>query len=562
MDSTHDQNSKESYSFCPEPWQYTVPESASELIPYGAGGYIAKIGYDNETALRVKQSLEEFNWIDDRTAVILAECVIFEPANLLLTNVMIVLERFSTGFTKKTVVVVPVHIFPSSDSALRLFYHICILLWSVFTVVLVVLEIVKVFKQRSSYFKAFFNWISSFQLLSSATAMLLVFLKENDLRDFLQKIKEDPFGYWTSYELVKWETFENVILSITVVLTTVKSLKLIQINRHIHIMKSTLEAAWSYICSFSFIVILLALAFAQLGTLLFGTMDEEYSTLYFSLRSVFQMAIGIGKMRSKLSSGPSSQMFVPLYRMACMLALTIVFTDTFIAILDEAYHQASHGRNPGEELGDFIKNRLKDGLKRCGRKSKKFFVKSIRKNFLKLGTAKDQVRGSNTDITRDFETDPLLCSESLNQDDGFPIQSVQGRNCDGHEGGCKQETRAMLAETESLFSCDDLPDHGADNQWVDKGAGFEGHYSIKESRYKFPPTEEDLLLSDVKGAMEYSKSVLEGFVWENEYDARSLSSISSKDDNSGNWNYSLSTSLLFGVNRTVWNCNRDDSDIN
>lgn len=550
MDSTDDKNSKEFRSFCPEPWQYTVPESASELlIPYGAGGYIAKIGYDNETALRVKQSLEEFNWVDDRSAVILVECVIFEPANLLLTNVMFVLERFSTGLTKKTVVVVPVHIFPSSDSALWLFYHICILLWSVFTIVLVVLEIVKVFKQGCSYLKAFFNWVSSFQLLSSVTAMLLVFLKENDLKDFLQKTKENPFGYWTSYELVKWETIENVVLSITVVLTTVKSLKLSKINRHIYIMKSTLEAAWSYICSFSFIVILLALAFAHLGTLLFGTIDEEYSTLYFALRSVFQMAIGIGKMRSKLSSGPSSQMFVPLYRMSCMLALSIVFTDTFIAILDEAYHRASHGRNPGEDLGDFIKNRPKDGLKRCGRKSKKFFVTSIRKNFSKSGTAKDQFSGSNTDITKHFETDPLLC---LNQEDGFPNLTVQGRNRDGHDGGCKQETGAMLAETESLFSCDDLIDNDANDQRVHEGAGFEGHYSIKEPRYKFPPTKEDLLLSDVKEAMEYAKSVLGKCVWKNECDARSLSSISSKDDKSENWNYSLSSSL-FGVNRKVWN---------
>ena len=516
------------------------------LLSYGDDGYIAKVGYDAYTALNVKRSLEKFDWIDERSSAVIVEFLVFEPAEMLLSDVMFVFERLTTGGRKKTIDVVPVCIFPSSGSAILLFYHVCILFWSIITLVLFVLEIVQVFKQGCVYFKRFFNWISLLQLLSSACAMLLVFLKKHDLTNFLQRIREDPFGFWSTSELVKWETIENVVLSITVVMTTIKCLKLIQINRHVHVMKLTLEAACRYLYSFFFIVLILALAFAQLGYMLFGTMDEEYSTLYYSLSSVFQMAIGIGKMRSKLGGGPTSQVFAPIFLMACMLSLTIIFTDTFIAILDEAYRQANSEKHAGEDLGEYIKECIKKGLKRSVQKTKKSFLRPLRRKSSTAAIPEHEINPRKSDATKLAEAEPLLSYESILLEE---------------KGVVEETNRAKLAETESLLSDgmlsnnDDVDIQPANrrasiNTSLEKNTSEDAKDQTfndtitKQSRYYFSPTKEDILLSDVKEAMEFTRSELETYLWKNDFDyTSSLSSFSSDNDSFGKWD---DCSSLFG----------------
>ena len=366
------------YTFCPEPWRYTESLLGIDkyLVPYGGRGYIAKLGYDTDTALKVKGNIEHNSWIDDKSAVVIVEFVVFEPASLLLSNVMIIYEKRITGAKMTLIDVVPQYVFLSSGSSFRTFYLVCILFWSILILLLLITEVVKVFKDGPKYFEKFFNWVSFLQLVSSFCAVLFLFLKENCLRNFLRRIRDDPFGSWSALELVKWTKVESIILSIPIVLTTVNCLKLIQFNRHIRVMRSTLAAAYRYICSSAVIIFIFAVGFAQLGTLLFGSRDEEYTTLLKSFCTVLQLAIGIGKEHSKLVGS-----FAPIFVMACMLCMTIIFTDTFIAILNEAFHQASHRKHQGDEYGAFIKKRLKNHITQSLRKNSlnRWFQSSIRK---------------------------------------------------------------------------------------------------------------------------------------------------------------------------------------
>ena len=521
--------------FCSEHWQYAKSKLSigKHLLPYTDGGYIAKLGYDVDAALKVKQSIEYNHWIDEKSAVVLIEFVVFEPANLLLSNVMIVYEKLVTGMRRKRIDVVPEYIFPSSGSSLRDFYRLCILLWSTIILLLVILEVVKIFNHGCGYFKTFFNWISFLQLSSSSCAVLLVFLKDNGLRDFLQTIRDDPFGSWSAYELIKWGSIAEVILSVTVVITTIKCLKLIQFNRHIHVMKWTLEAAYRYLCSYSCIILILSLAFANLGTLLFGSKDEEYATLYNSFGSVLKMAIGIGKMRSKLGGGSQLQLFAPIFLMACMLSMTIIFTDTFIAILNEAYYEASGREHPGEELGVYMKQRFNDVIKRRSRKPsfRKSFQSSIRRKSTSPQFPRCEIQRWNVyDEAQLAETESLLSYE-MSQGEGHvdlkslesnilqdPKRKIQTRNEDHLLQWTKTTEHDVF--TYEGFGEQDVIDiqsvHKKDTDGNVKANGVKmpdviysetimaGFSNDESSCLKIPPTEEEILLDDVKKAMENS----------------------------------------------------------
>ena len=519
-------NSQQLNKLCPEPWRYKEPMGLGDVfLPYGGGGYIAKLGYDATTALMVKESMEENNWIDERSAAVIVEFIVFEPANLLLTEVMLLFEKFANSRRSTRIDIIPQYIFPSTGSSLRPFYRVSILLWLILILALFFLEIIKATKQGRGYFKGFFNWISILQILSSCCAGLTVFLKENTLKAFLQQIRGNPFGDWSPFELIIWSSFEEIILSIAVVTTTIQSLRLIQLNRHVHVMKWTLQSACRYILSFSVIILMLALAFAQFGSLLFGARDEEYATLYFALRTVLQMAIGIGKIQVNKMNGDSSEWFAPIYLFACMLSLTIVFVNTFIAILDDAFHQANDREYPGEGAIVVMKKCVKDWFKKTGN------VETAGGVFRESPFRKTIRRKSNQPLLRKetpAETNRLLNFEG-NLRSESPVQLTGFRCLDDIEND-QYKNRAQLAESESLLSYESLTeetDKLAGHQILSQ-SGFtefktesnvtEVKDPIVEDEYNYlidaigdvycdtPSTEEELLLSDITRIMKTVRS--------------------------------------------------------
>lgn len=498
---------------CPEPWHYEEPASISEVfLPYGGGGYIAKLGYDASTALRVKKSIEKKGWIDEKSAVVIVEFVVFEPANLLLSNVMLILEKYDSGMRKTSIDVIPELLFPTSGSPVQTFYRVCILLWFIIILVLLVIEIVRCFKQGRVYFKSFFSWVSMLQILSSSFAVLMVFVKENSLKAFLKRIRDNPFGDWIAYQFFAWSSFQEVILSITVVTTTINCLKLIQINRHVHVMKWTLQSACRYLCSLSIVIMMLVLAFAQLGTLLFGAEDGEYATLYYSLRTVLKMGIGIGKIQlSKMNGSVESEVFAPIFLMACMLSMTIIFANTFIAILDEAFHEASGKEHPGDELGAYMKSLLENRVRKTS-------SRPVKRAFRKTAFRKS--------IRRKYTLQPSKCELQRTMEDRV----------------VPQEERAKLAETESLLSYENLCPKKDSIQTTQashinikieseqmKVLNIRAHEKMKAS-FKPLPADEELLLSDIAKIMKTVRSDFTRCLWEDEEWYNSRSSFSSCGD--------------------------------
>lgn len=525
---------------CPEPWYYEGPTSVSEVfLPYGGGGYIAKLGYDSFTALRVKQSIEKHGWIDDKSAVVIVEFVVFEPANLLLSNIMLMLEKYDSGMRKTSIHVIPELLFPTSGSAVQTFYRVCILLWLIIILVLLVIEIVRCFKRGRAYFKSFFSWVTMLEILSSFCAILIVFVKENSLKAFLQRIRDNPFGDWIAYQFFAWSSFQEVILSITVVTTTINCLKLIQINRHVHVMKWTLQSACRYLCSFAIVIIMLVLAFAQLGTLLFGAGNGEYATLYYSLRTVLKMGIGIGKIQfSKMNGSIESEVFAPIFLIGCMLSMTIIFANTFIAILDDAFHEASGREYPGDELGAYLKSYL---VNRVREKSTLSFKRAFRKSAFRKT------------IRRKYTVQP-------------PKSKLQP-TMEGHVA--PQEERAKLAETESLLSYESLcpetdfeemlhiqttpaspTNRKKENEKMEVFNASCDHAKMKATLTP-PLTDEDLLLSDIAKIMKTVRSDFTRCLWEDEEWYNSRSSFSSSDDSFAELNKSASVLSLIQTYQKV-----------
>ncbi|EDO31497.1 predicted protein, partial [Nematostella vectensis] len=78
---------------CPRPWRYNTAEqlgfhdSWGFFHMYDGGGYVADLGYNNETKSSVVFSLRLNHWMDRRTRVVLLEFAMFNPATNYLSVV-------------------------------------------------------------------------------------------------------------------------------------------------------------------------------------------------------------------------------------------------------------------------------------------------------------------------------------------------------------------------------------------------------------------------------------------------------------------------------------------
>ena len=71
---------------CPSAWHYSSAQETSSLPLwgklhllnfYGEGGYLAELGYDKTTALKVISELNLFNWTDRFTSAVIAKFTVF-----------------------------------------------------------------------------------------------------------------------------------------------------------------------------------------------------------------------------------------------------------------------------------------------------------------------------------------------------------------------------------------------------------------------------------------------------------------------------------------------------
>ena len=116
---------------CPRPWRYRTTEDLN-LRSFGGvsatfigGGFIADLGYNARSALKVITMLRDDEWIDNKTAAVFVEFTIFEPTSSLFSAVKLLFERSPTGGSLTTAAIKTLSLYASPDPNSRSLFQIC-----------------------------------------------------------------------------------------------------------------------------------------------------------------------------------------------------------------------------------------------------------------------------------------------------------------------------------------------------------------------------------------------------------------------------------------------------
>ena len=411
---------------CPIPWQYQSAKYLQALsyhgfiLTYDGGGFVADLGYNEETASGVIDKLEANNWLDDRTVIVFVEFTIFEPSSMLFSSVKHVYEHFQTSGSFTGTKISTLTVYSAKNKQFESFYQVCRLLLIIIIIFLIAIEIGKIYRKGfKQYFKEFWNWMELVQINATVTSIVLFFLKEKYASLFVKGVRENPFETSSTDNLVFWSEAEIYLLSVVVFVMTIKLLRFMRFNQHIGKVVNTIRKSAKGLASFFVVFFCILMAFTQLGYLLFGSVLLPYSSFFNTMRSVLQMLLGGDMYFFELND--ANRVLGPLFVFCFVLSMTMVMLNMFLAIINEAFMELDcdiasiESETNDDSLGEFTKTYFVTNI----RNLKEDFLGCFKRRFRRKGPLKDSTKTPSVESITSIEECnekrnlvPLACSES------------------------------------------------------------------------------------------------------------------------------------------------------
>jgi len=153
----------------PSEYEYPI---GGKITTYPSGGYVADLTEHADRASSLIQDLEANHWIDQYTRAVLVEFNVLNPNSKLFNQVILVFEYTADGGTLWTtnVNVVQLYRYAGSAGVVALLSEI---FCAIFVLVITVLEIIKMCRMRSRYFKEVWNVLQWLALILFYIAAVL-----------------------------------------------------------------------------------------------------------------------------------------------------------------------------------------------------------------------------------------------------------------------------------------------------------------------------------------------------------------------------------------------------
>ena len=348
---------------CPENWEYSTDEQVGgsntwgRFAVYNGGGHLANLGYNALTARKVIDDLMYNDWIDRRTRAVIVEFSLYNPSSNLLAVMQYYYEVLPSGFSGTFKSYGIISLKPTNSQAYDT-YLFFVLLFGLFLVCYLVVECIKLFRQRCSYFSSVWNFLELFQIATASCALFLQRQKSEELTKTFAKLKENPFKTVSFHQALLLSEFETVVLCITTATVTLRMLKCFHFNAQVIKFSLFMRRNFTTITSFCMIFCVMSVGYAVSGVMLFGSEYSTFQSLHNAFMSQYLMVVGSNLLLEELEEERSILGRLFLFGFIC--TTVIIVTNMFVAVLNFSYSNPLLDSLEQEELemSDFIVNRL------------------------------------------------------------------------------------------------------------------------------------------------------------------------------------------------------------
>ena len=330
------------YQICPSAWHYSSAKKTQSLPLwgrlhllniYGEGGYLAELGYDKSTALRVISELNLFDWIDRLTSAVIVEFTVFNSRVNLFSVSWIPIEFSPSGHVISSHMIRTMHIYDIGGG-----YSAVTIACQLLLVVCILFFVAKETKQMIAgirlYFSQFLNWVELTQTVTVIGFVITHILRETELYANTAKLRKNTFQFISFDKGVLLDDMETVLLSLLMFLNTLKLLYLLKFNPHVrhlfYVMKGSARELIH--CSLGFAVFMFASI--HVGYLLFGRELYSFSSPLITLQSLLVEGVVGGGVDY---FNDCCTVIGPVYVTAVKMGLNLICINIFISVLVYKY---------------------------------------------------------------------------------------------------------------------------------------------------------------------------------------------------------------------------------
>ena len=351
---------------CGERWQHFT---ASELrgfpfwgryATYGGGGYVANLGYNEETAWTVMADLHAHNWLDRQTRAVFVEFTVYNANVNLFATAFLFLEILPIGGG-----------FPQSDFKIFNGYRYALdsnigsrvleAVFVFFVVYFTAKEIKKMIKQGKAYFTSFFNIIEVMLFPLNIMMFALIIFRWLSTAKNIRQFKKNPKDYVSFQYSAEADSLLQAVIGVISFLLNIKFLKYFQFAKSFYevglIIKSFFKPLLAFCVSFSIYFVMFA-AVAHLG---FGAKSESYLTFMRAIVTQFLHLLGATDFEE---CRRASFLFGPLYYVAYSLFVMFITFNVFLAIIcnaiDEDFEEEIEKNMGDVQIIEFLIGKFKN----------------------------------------------------------------------------------------------------------------------------------------------------------------------------------------------------------
>ncbi|XP_071952107.1 polycystin-2-like protein 1 isoform X1 [Antedon mediterranea] len=306
-----------------------------KLASYSGGGFYQDLTDNRGDSILMINELMENLWLDRGTRVVMIDFTVYNANINLFCIVRMVMEFPATGgaipsWNFRTVKLL------RYITAFDFFVRACECIFVIFVMYYIVEEVIEIRKHRMAYFKTIWNCLDVIIIIISVLCMVFSVYRTMAVNRMIETLLSQPEQY-ADFEFLGYcqGVFNNVI-AIAVFLAWVKVFKYISFNKTMTQLSSTLSKCAKDVGGFTVMFLIIFLAYAQLGYLVFGTQIKDFHTIGDCVFTLFRIILGDFDFHELEAA---NRILGPLFFMSYVFVVFFVLLNMFLAIINDTYSE-------------------------------------------------------------------------------------------------------------------------------------------------------------------------------------------------------------------------------
>lgn len=268
-------------------------------------------------------------------------------------------------------------------SATDYFIMACEFIFVAFLFYYYVEEALEIRKHKLAYFFSVWNNLDVIVLLVATVCIAFGYYSNTVVTNTLQDLLDQPDQFADFTGLADINKTNTSVTAVGIFLAWIKLFKYISFNKTMTQLTSTLSRCAGDVLGFTVMFIIVFLAFAQLGYLLFGTQVEDFSSFESAIFTLLRTILGDFDF---YAIEQAHRVLGPIFFLAYVFFVFFVLLNMFLAIINDTYSEVKaeiFNQRNDFEIGDYFRRGYNNLLGRLGSRNQYIDIE----NALKLANA-------------------------------------------------------------------------------------------------------------------------------------------------------------------------------